>query len=1062
MKFLNIIIFLSLSFVLSSCLDQLPEVGNDDFCPGARLSNGTCPSAFGTLSDKYWSFETPGDYTYNSNYVEISSGVASLKNVDQTLSGADLNSGTHVVTYVDANNNLTLRNKTIELLDVRNIFPDKKDFLVGYWRFDGDSIDSSNNGNHLTTISSGYSTDSKVGSQSGNFQDNSIAKINESSMMPTGKLTFTAWVKPTSANEGVRVIAGNYEAGGSPFTVLVRNNSGNSKWRVDLNQSSGVAISSVYGKNVIPLNTWSHLAVVADGTNVTLYVNGEYNDSEAYDGTILPVTTCWGIGARPRYAECSSYDQRFSGKIDEVSIWSESLTSEEVSTLYDTQVLNYIELSSSWTPEWDSIIGYWKMNGDWLDSSGKGNHGTPSGDATFTLESKVGSHAGTFDGAGDRVVISDSDDFDFVGNNFSYSGWFKADPTTTDTIGLWSYNSDDADYISIHIGSSTDDYANQLVMISRSGASYIQPESGVEVRDGGWHHFAITRDSVNQRMRLYLDGKMMDELVDTRTHDFVSVSDPIIGKARNNNKHYDGEIDEFVIWNVSLTTVDVQTIYNRQKQKYAGHYDSPVIDLGTSGNWSNIKTSSTLPFMKELPGNSINEVSADYSSLIANDGSSPASLSDGLMKDMVALWHFNGTEGDLADDEAILDSSGNGNNALAKDGDDPNSIAYSSSGRFAQSIRLDGVNDYVRVNSNMGITDYPFSFSLWVKLENSDSGSLMEFADSTRAGGNWTLRVVDGVYKIGARYDTNPSTLSDEGNQSVEVGKWTHLVGVFESATKRKIYVNGDFDAESVVNVPFYANHLSFGRLSDSTPGSYSKGSIDEAAVWSRTLNDNEIKQLYRRGGNRIKYQVRTCDDTLCDTEKFIGPDGTDETYFSELHNNDTIDGATGLATGVVLPSSLDITFSDFVTAPSNNRYFQYRVYMESDENTLCSNLFCAPELSLVEIGPTGRYYGGSPTIVTNEPIAFSKIESITISESGSCEIGYQLSNDGINYYFWDNSSWSAVSGDTDRNTKSDITSNIESYSTQFGAGNLYLRAFLDSDTSQSCSLNGIAIKDIE
>jgi hypothetical protein len=83
---------------------------------------------------------------------------------------------------------------------------------------------------------------------------------------------------------------------------------------------------------------------------------------------------------------------------------------------------------------------------------------------------------------------------------------------------------------------------------------------------------------------------------------------------------------------------------------------------------------------------------------------------------------------------------------------------------------------------------------------------------------------------------------------------------------------------------------------------SFFSGNIDEVAIWNRTLHLEEILQLYLRGANQIKYQVRTCTNADCsDQDAFIGdgwkgPGGNYLTYFSELYNNSTVTSSCEIA----------------------------------------------------------------------------------------------------------------------------------------------------------------------
>lgn len=145
---------------------------------------------------------------------------------------------------------------------------------------------------------------------------------------------------------------------------------------------------------------------------------------------------------------------------------------------------------------------------------------------------------------------------------------------------------------------------------------------------------------------------------------------------------------------------------------------------------------------------------------------------------------------------------------------------------------------------------------------------------------------------------------------------------------------------------------------------------------------------------------------------------------------------------------------------PSDNRYFQYRVIIEAEDNTACSGKPCLPEVTSIEVGPTGRYYGGSPVVSSKTPISYTDLESMTFSEGGSCSITYQLSPNGSTYYYWSGSAWIAATGEniSESASGSDIKTNITSFKSTVGIGSLYFKAFMTSNTSQSCTLDEISL----
>ena len=131
---------------------------------------------------------------------------------------------------------------------------------------------------------------------------------------------------------------------------------------------------------------------------------------------------------------------------------------------------------------------------------------------------------------------------------------------------------------------------------------------------------------------------------------------------------------------------------------------------------------------------------------------------------------------------------------------------------------------------------------------------------------------------------------------------WHHFVlrktGV--GATNVQVFVDGQQIAMTIkdndLGTTQSFTNVSFG--SSPGVGQPITGYLDEFAVWARGLHDREIRDLYKRGVNQVKFQVRSCDDSVCNGETWLGPDGTANTYFTEEHNCTSIDGS-GLCSGL-------------------------------------------------------------------------------------------------------------------------------------------------------------------
>ena len=148
---------------------------------------------------------------------------------------------------------------------------------------------------------------------------------NDASLDVVSAMTVSAWVKLDSKQNYKGVVA--KRSGGSISWILSLENSADQKWRFLTCSSSGEYAWSSDGTGAA-VGTWTHVVGVYDGSEVILYVDGEGKTPAASSGLRSVPSEDVIIGAQ--YAESLVLD----GQIDGVRIYTRSISSEEVSTLY--------------------------------------------------------------------------------------------------------------------------------------------------------------------------------------------------------------------------------------------------------------------------------------------------------------------------------------------------------------------------------------------------------------------------------------------------------------------------------------------------------------------------------------------------------------------------------------------------------------------------------------------------------------------------------------------------------------------------------------------------------
>jgi hypothetical protein len=748
---------------------------------------------------------------------------------------------------------------------------------------------------------------------------------------------------------------------------------------------------------------------------------------------------------------------------------------------------NRAELDPSWTPNYANILGYWKLDGSGSIADAAtipaaiGTAGTtknPNGTGMSYSTGKINQGI-NFDGVDDEIS-SYNPGISFTDDTFTVTGWFKANAGSSGTDGLFGTIQWDPSYATLNLTAIYIGSDDSLGFQSEDTTLNILAFSGGSVRDGKWHHFAVIRDKANSTDSIYVDTLLVASAADTRTGNFNLASSPsVIQYGHDPGNKFDGQLDEVTLWNGALSPSDLAKIYDRQFAKYSGTVTSRVMDaLSTGLSWTTLSWKPTLPFQKELPdysGGSIqNETSTDYGAIATNT----------LMNGIVGLWHLDETSGTTGAG-SVKDASGQSNNGT------PNStMIFGADGILGKTPSFDGTatgSIEVANNANLSFdTSQSFTLQAWIKTSVGSIGSsakILVKRDTASSTGAYTLQLAQNKYPELELEGAGALTGAYDSSLDVRDGKWHHIVAVVDrSAGYAYLYRDGVLRGSTAVTANLSTTApLGIGSWTNA-PADYNEefnGSIDEVAIWSRALSAAEILQLYRRGTNRIKYQARVCSAADCSDDatgaNWKGPDGTNQTYFSELDNRS---GQSATPSGTVLATLPAMLFSNFTSPFGTSRYFQYRAILESDDvGTGCNYgsgaTWCSPELKSVTVDPT-HYDSSAPSLIGKTGVAYDSLSNLVETLGAACPsgIGYNLgigaSSGTATWYWWDSTAnsgaggWVAASGaSAQSNPAAAIATNLAAFSTELGTGTVYFKAYLKSSGSSACELDNLALSGI-
>lgn len=748
---------------------------------------------------------------------------------------------------------------------------------------------------------------------------------------------------------------------------------------------------------------------------------------------------------------------------------------------------NNAELDSSWTPQWGNLTGYWKLNGTGNINSGGivnasvGTNGIEANSAGGTLAAystalfNQGIYFSTSNSR--RINIGSGSEYDYGMTSFTVSYWVKFDIGTTNP--QWSagkgsaYNACGGGPVT---GAGTGGWgiahwttSNPIIPnpIFSDGTNCIGMSGGAIYR-GNWGHIALVINRALNTAYLYVNGTQTSTLSIsslgsisnlTGGYEYLSIGRGAAAPAQGL------VMDEFAIWNSALTSSEIATIYARQSAKYSGLAQSRVMDGLATQSWTTLSSTTTLPFYKELPGAAGSESSTGYSSVGSN-----------FDTNLILIHRFNETGSPI-----IFD---NGNQLTGSPLSTCNSASSycptpTTNGRFAGALLFDGNDKVSTAKTGNQLDSYEnanHTVSVWFKPTSTGTSQLMG------TNGYHKGLVINADLTISFRHylnDGSNAEIQATSTNFIKSNEWNHVLGILNrSSGTISIFLNGvstqsSFTAGSAIHT-CCGSYVNIGDFIDGAGGSGFTGFIDEVAIWSRDLSLSEVKELYRRGANRLKYQIRSCANSDCSDQEALtttykgwkGPDNTGLTYFSELYNT-----ASNSPTGAVQTTNPVMTFSNFSgtgLSVTNNRYFQYRTILESDDqNNLCNYgsgaTACSPELKSVTIGP--NHYSTINAYVTSNVSIGSLFQTLngftsTLGVNSCTGDRYSISSDGTNFWYYNGSAWALSNGTyAQSSTASQINSNIGSLVAAMGVGTLQVRTYLNSDGVTPCEVDNVLIQ---
>jgi len=330
----------------------------------------------------------------------------------------------------------------------------------------------------------------------------------------TGDFTIECWIYKSSAANGP-IVDARGSAIAAAYAAYI--DASNFPYFYDgTSYTSSVAITN---------SQWNHVAFVRTAGTLKIFVNGVQGFSATLSSTLSPSQTVF-IGGQ-NFGASASYTTGYISNLRIVkgtAVYTANFTPA-------TTTLTAVANTSLLTCHANRLV----------DSSTNNFAITRNGDVRvesfnpFNITNSGTTGSMYFDGTGDYLSVADNAAFSFGSSDFTIEMWAK----TTQSgyiagIGKWQTGQ-----LSWLIRTDDTSTGKWEFFYSTTGSNYVQT-SGVNIKDGAWHHLAVSRSGAN--IRLFTDGVLSN--TNTANPTIYTSTAPVVVGSDQGAQFFNGYISD--------------------------------------------------------------------------------------------------------------------------------------------------------------------------------------------------------------------------------------------------------------------------------------------------------------------------------------------------------------------------------------------------------------------------------------------------------------------------------------------------------------------------------------
>lgn len=460
------------------------------------------------------------------------------------------------------------------------------------------------------------------------------------------------------------------------------------------------------------------------------------------------------------------------------------------------------------------LVGYWPLDGattNWRtnttsDLSGQGNIGTMTllGTTSAPTTGKIGQAFKFVNTVNNYVNVPTSSSINLGAGDFTISLWEKenlAASGNNDDIFAKGFGAFNGGAPGVELRTRINDTQLQFCV----QASTICPRIAVSISGAGtWRHIVMIVSRTNSLSSLYVNGVLVGTMAFAPA--YTDTFPLTIGRGSDTN--FPGVIDDFRIYNRSLTTQEIALLY-AAGQAHVGQSNTNI----TSGI--------------------------------------------GLNAGLVGYWTMDGQDVGTR----FIDRSGNGFNGYLVGSNNATS-SRKTVGKIGEAFTFGGQNTGgIDLGSSATLTPARFTIAGWIRPDAPQNSVYNYIFSNTRDNCQTGLNGIElKLYTASATLSgliCNAGTgISISATPGFATSTWAHVAYTYDGSNMR-LYKNGVLIAtqSNTTNPTAGSFNTYLGSMGNANGAVFTlKGSLDDVRLYNRALSNTEIAQLAAQGSANIAH----------------------------------------------------------------------------------------------------------------------------------------------------------------------------------------------------------------